>query len=207
MPYRVGVDIGGTFTDLCLADGDGVVAIAKTLSTKGSPADAVEQVLVEALAAAGTSAGELSLFVHGTTLFTNAIIERKGARTALLTTRGFRDILEIGRERRYELYDLQVELPVPLVPRHLRFDVPERLLADGTEAEPLDEEYVERLARGLEAAGDEAVGAGFLHSYASPAHERRAAAAIARAAPALRVSLSSAVGPEVPEVERGSQTA
>jgi N-methylhydantoinase A len=205
-PFRVGVDIGGTFTDLCLADGDGVVAIAKTLSTKDSPADAVERVLVEALADAGTSAGELSLFVHGTTLFTNAIIERKGARTALLTTRGFRDIVEIGRERRYELYDLQVELPVPLVPRHLRFDVPERTLADGTEAEPLDEDYVERLARELEAAGVEAVGVGFLHSYASPEHERRAGAAIERAAPSLRVSLSSAVAPEIREFERISTT-
>jgi len=205
-PYRVGVDIGGTFTDLCLADGDGVVAIAKTLSTKDSPADAVERVLVEALADTGTSAGELSSFVHGTTLFTNAIVERKGARTALLTTRGFRDVLEIGRERRYELYDLQVELPVPLVPRHLRFDVPERLLADGSEAEPLDEEYVERLARELEAAGVEAVGVGFLHSYASPEHERRAAAAIERAAPSLRVSLSSAVAPEIREFERISTT-
>ena len=205
-PYRVGVDIGGTFTDLCLADGDGVVAIAKTLSTKDSPADAVERVLVEALADTGTSAGELSSFIHGTTLFTNAIVERKGARTALLTTHGFRDILEIGRERRYELYDLQVELPVPLVPRHLRFDVPERLLADGSEAEPLDEEYVERLARELEAAGVEAVGVGFLHSYASPEHEHRAAAAIERAAPSLRVSLSSAVAPEIREFERISTT-
>ena len=205
-PYRVGVDIGGTFTDLCLADGDGVVAVAKTLSTKDSPANAVERVLVEALADAGTSAGELSLLVHGTTLFTNAIIERKGARTALLTTHGFRDILEIGRERRYELYDLQVELPVPLVPRHLRFDVPERLLADGSEAEPLDEEYVERLARELEAAGVEAVGVGFLHSYTNPEHERRAAAAIERAAPSLRVSLSSAVAPEIREFERISTT-
>ena len=130
----MGVDIGGTFTDLCLAGEDGIVAVGKTLTTPAAPADAVERVLAETLADAGVSVEDVSLLVHGTTLVTNAIIERKGARTALLATAGFRDAVEIGRERRYELYDLQVELPKPLAPRHLRFDVPERVLADGTVA-------------------------------------------------------------------------
>ncbi|HEY6054986.1 MAG TPA: hydantoinase/oxoprolinase family protein, partial [Gaiellaceae bacterium] len=202
--YRVGVDIGGTFTDLCLAGPEGVVAVGKTLTTPHEPALAVETVLVETLSEVGVAVGDVSLLVHGTTLVTNAIIERKGARTALLATRGFRDAVEIGREKRYDLYDLQVELPKPLAPRHLRFDVPERTLADGTVAEPLDEDHVERLARELAAAGVEAVAVSFLHSFTNPEHERRAAAAIARAAPGLRVSLSSEVVPEIREFERTS---
>ncbi|HET8607972.1 MAG TPA: hydantoinase/oxoprolinase family protein [Gaiellaceae bacterium] len=204
--YRVGIDIGGTFTDLCLAGPEGIVAVGKTLTTPAAPADAVERVLAETLAGAEVAAGDVSLLVHGTTLVTNAIIERKGARTALLATRGFRDAVEIGREKRYDLYDLQVEPPAPLAPRHLRFDVPERLLADGSVAEPLDEEHVERLARELAAAGVEAVAVSFLHSFASPEHEQRAGEAIRRAAPGLRVSLSSEVVPEIREYERTSTT-
>jgi N-methylhydantoinase A len=161
-------------------------------------------VLAETLAGAGVAVADVALLVHGTTLVTNAIIERKGARTALLATRGFRDAVEIGREKRYDLYDLQVEPPTPLAPRHLRFDVPERTLADGTVAEPLDEAHVERLARELAAAGIEAVAVSFLHSFTNPEHERRAAAAIRRAAPGLRVSLSSEVVPEIREFERTS---
>ncbi|HEY6032313.1 MAG TPA: hydantoinase/oxoprolinase N-terminal domain-containing protein, partial [Gaiellaceae bacterium] len=202
--YRVGVDIGGTFTDLCLAGPEGVVAVGKTLTTPHEPALAVETVLVETLSEVGVAVGDVSLLVHGTTLVTNAIIERKGARTALLATRGFRDAVEIGREKRYDLYDLQVELPKPLAPRHLRFDVPERTLADGTVAEPLDEAHVERLARELAAAGIEAVAVSFLHAFTNPEHEQRAGAAIARAAPELRVSLSSEVVPEIREFERTS---
>jgi N-methylhydantoinase A len=204
--YRVGVDIGGTFTDLCLAGPDGVVAVGKTLTTPRAPSEAVETVLRDTLADAGVEVGAIDALVHGTTLVTNAIIERKGARTALLATRGFRDAIEIGREKRYELYDLQVELPRPLVPRHLRFDVPERLLADGSVLEELDEEHVERLARELEAAGVEAVAISFLHSFTNPEHEQRAAAAVARAAPGLRVSLSSEVVPAIREYERTSTT-
>ncbi len=200
------MDIGGTFTDLCLAGERGVVAVGKTLTTHDAPSEAVERVLVETLEAAGVAIEDVELVVHGTTLVTNAIIERKGARTALLATRGFRDAVEIGREKRYELYDLQVELPRPLAPRHLRFDVPERILADGSVAEPLDKAHVERLARELEAAGVEAVAVSFLHAYANDAHEREALAAIERAAPGLRVSLSSEVVPEIREFERTSTT-
>jgi N-methylhydantoinase A len=203
---RAGVDIGGTFTDLCIADGDVTVAVGKTLTTPHDPSQAVETVLVETLAKLGAGLPDVELVVHGTTLVTNAIIERRGAETALLTTQGFRDSIEIGREKRYELYDLLVELPRPLVPRHLRFDVPERTLADGSVAVALDEPYVERLAGELAEAGVEALGVSFLHSFTNPEHERRARDAVLRAAPTMRVSLSSEVVPELREYERTSTT-
>lgn len=203
---RAGVDIGGTFTDLCLVDGEHVVAVGKTLTTPQDPSAGVETVLSETLERVGRAFSDLELVVHGTTLVTNAIIERKGSPTALLTTQGFRDAVEIGRERRYELYDLMLELPRPLVPRHLRFDVPERTLADGSVAVALDESHVERLGRELGEAGVEAVAVSFLHSFTNPEHERRAREALLRAAPALRVSLSSEVAPEIREYERTTTT-
>ena len=204
---RAGVDIGGTFTDLCVVDGDHVVAVGKTLTTPRDPSQAVETVLVDTLARLGAGLADVELVVHGTTLVTNAIIERRGAPTALLTTQGFRDAVEIGRERRYELYDLMIELPRPLVPRHLRLEVPERLYADGSVAVALDEPHVERLGRELAEAGVEAVAVSFLHSFANPEHERRARDAVLRAAPGLRVSLSSEVAAEIREYERTSTTA
>jgi N-methylhydantoinase A len=203
---RAGVDIGGTFTDLCLVDGDRVIGVGKTLTTPKDPSEGVESVLAETLERLGRSFSELRLVVHGTTLVTNAIIERRGSRTALLATEGFRDAVEIGRERRYELYDLMVELPRPLVPRHLRLDVPERTLADGAVAVALDEPYVERLGRELDEAGVEAVAVSFLHSFANPEHERRTRDVLLRAAPELRVSLSSEVAPEIREFERTTTT-
>jgi N-methylhydantoinase A len=205
--YRVGVDIGGTFTDLIVVDDDtGAFAVGKVLTTPDDPSRAVEVVLVETLQAASIPVREVRHLVHGTTLVTNAIIERKGALTALLTSAGFRDAVEIGREHRYDLYDLQLELPRPLVPRYLRFDVPERTLADGATAQALDVAFVERLARELEASGVTAVAITFLHGYAYPAAERSARAAVRRAAPGLRVSLSSEVVPELREYERTSTT-
>jgi len=201
-----GVDIGGTFTDLCLVDREHVVAVAKTLTTPEDPSQGVETVLAEALERLGLAFSELRLVVHGTTLVTNAIIERKGSLTALLTTQGFRDAVEIGRERRYELYDLMVELPRALVPRHLRFDVPERTLADGSVVVALDEPYVEQLGRELVESGVEAVAVSFLHSFTNPEHERRARDALLRVAPVLQVSLSSEVAPEIREYERTTTT-
>ncbi|RSN11947.1 methylhydantoinase [Streptomyces sp. WAC 05977] len=203
---RVGVDIGGTFTDLCVLDGTGVVAVGKVLTTHDEPARAVEEGLKRTLADAGLDAGDVEQFVHGTTLVTNALIERKGSRTALLATAGFRDVLEMRREHRYELYDLLIELPAPLVPRHLRFDVPERILADGTVHTGLDEEYVARLGRELDARGIDAVAICFLHAFTNPAHERRAAEVLREVAPRLRVALSSEVVPEIREFERMSTT-
>jgi len=205
--YRVGVDIGGTFTDLIVVNmATGAFAVGKVLTTPADPSQAVESVLVETLQQADIDPGAVQHLVHGTTLVTNAIIERKGAKTALLTTEGFRDSVEIGRENRYDLYDLMLEQPQPLVPRYLRFDVPQRTLADGSTLQPLDEAYVERLARELAESGIEAVAIAFLHSFTNPADERATRAAVLRAAPELRVSLSSDVVPEIREFERASTT-
>ena len=137
---------------------------------------------------------------------TNALIERKGALTALLTTAGFRDAVEIGREHRYELYDLNLDLPKPLVPRHLRFDVPERMAADGSVLQALDEEFVRRLVGELRDKGIKAIGVCYLNSFRNPAHERRTAEIIAEVAPQIRVSLSSEVVAEIREFQRTSTT-
>ncbi|MEV6640325.1 hydantoinase/oxoprolinase family protein [Amycolatopsis sp. NPDC051371] len=203
---RIGVDIGGTFTDLCAVDETGIVAVGKVLTTHDEPARAVEEGLDALLAESGIAASAVEQVVHGTTLVTNALIERKGSRTALLATAGFRDVLEMRREHRYELYDLQIELPAPLVPRHLRFDVPERILADGSVHTGLDEEHVARLGRELASRGIEAVAVCFLHAFTNPVHERRAAEVLAEVAPGLRVALSSDVVPEIREFERTSTT-
>ena len=193
---RAGIDIGGTFTDLCVAGPEGIVHVGKALSTPEEPIAGVEAVLD------GVSGIEQT--VHATTLVTNALIERKGARTALLATAGFRDVLEMGRERRADLYDLSVARPDPLVPRHLRFDVPERTLADGTVEQPVDEAFVARLGEALAARGIEAVAVCFLHSFANPANELAARRALRETG--LRVALSSEVAPEIREFERTSTT-
>jgi len=204
---RVGVDIGGTFTDLIIVnETTGAFAVGKTLTTPSDPSQAIETVLVDTMQRAGIPAGEIAEVIHGTTLVTNAIIERKGDLTALLATRGFRDAVEIGRESRYDLYDLTIELPRPLVPRYLRFDVPQRTLADGAMLEELDTAYVERLARELAANGVEAVAICFLNSFANPSAERAARDAVIRAAPRMRVSISAEVSPEIREYERSSTT-
>ncbi|MCZ6452296.1 MAG: hydantoinase/oxoprolinase family protein, partial [Deltaproteobacteria bacterium] len=204
--YRVGVDIGGTFTDLLLVGQDGHTIIGKTLTTSEDPSMAVETVLSEAFRADTVGGGERGTLVHGTTLVTNALIERKGALTALLTTSGFRDALEIGRENRYELYDLNLELARPLVPRHLRFDVPERIMADGEVLQPLDEDFVRRLVAELRDKGIRAVAVCYLNSFRNPLHERRTAEIIAEVAPELRVSVSSDVVAEIREFQRTSTT-
>ena len=205
--FRVGVDIGGTFTDLVVFnDGTGSFAVGKTLTTPRDPSQAIETLLRDTLERESIAIGDAQQLIHGTTLVTNAIIERTGSRTALLATQGFRDSIEIGRENRYELYDLMLEMPQPLVPRYLRFAVPQRTLADGTTLQELDIAYVEQLARELAAHGIEAVAIAFLHSFANPSAEREARAAIERIAPAMRVSTSSEVVPEIREFERTSTT-
>jgi N-methylhydantoinase A len=205
--YRAGVDVGGTFTDVIVVnDETGGFAIGKTLTTPSNPSEAIETALSETLQKAGAPVDGLQNLVHGTTLVTNALIERKGDRTALLATKGFRDAIEIGRESRYDLYDLTIDLPRPLVPRYLRFDVPQRTLADGSSLETPDAEHVEKLARELAANGVEAVAICFLHSFANPADERAARDAVRRVAPQIRVSISSEVSPEIREFERSSTT-
>src|SRR5690349_15221822 len=174
---RAGVDIGGTFTDLIVYDTvSGAFVVGKTLTTPDDPSRAIETGLAETLAKAERPITDVGQIIHGTTLVTNALIERKGVPTALIATEGHRDSLEIGREHRYDLYDLQLEMPIPLVPRYLRFAVPGRTLADGATlaGHDLDEEYVARLAGELAAAGVEAVAIAFLNSFANPELERRA---------------------------------
>ena len=201
------MDIGGTFTDLVVIDeGTGAVRVGKVLTTAKDPAHGVEQGVQSLLEEAAVTPARVRAVVHGTTLATNALIERKGARTALLTTEGFRDALEIGREGRYDMYDLLIDPPAPLVPRHLRREVPERLLPDGAVLRPLDEEAARRVIGELVDAGVEALAICLLHAYLNPAHERRLAELVREAAPHLAVSCSSDVVPEIREYERTSTT-
>jgi N-methylhydantoinase A len=200
---RLGVDIGGTFTDVALEQGERRWS-AKILTTPAAPERAVIEVIHRVLGEAGLRPADLSVIIHGTTLATNALIERKGARTALLTTEGFRDTIEIRHENRFEQYDVNIDLPPPLVPRRLRFSVPERIDAQGRVLVPLDESRVAELADRLAALGVEAVAIGFLHSFTNPAHERRAGEILARRRPDLAITLSHEVSPEMREYERFS---
>ncbi len=204
---RLAVDIGGTFTDLALQTADGALHSAKLLTTPDAPEQAVLEGLARIAAAAGVAPGAIGLVIHGTTLATNAIIERKGARTALLTTEGFRDVLAMGNESRYDQYDLDIVLPEPLVPRHLRLPVPERLDNEGRVLRPLDEAALAGVIETLRAEAVEAVAIGYLHAFVNPAHERRTAALLAASLPEVPVSLSSEVSPEMREWERFSTTA
>jgi len=200
---RLAVDIGGTFTDLVLALPDRVMS-NKLLTTHDAPDGAVIAGTEIILAEAGIAASSLDLVIHGTTLATNALIERKGARTALITTAGFRDSLEIAYEHRFEQYDLYMERPEPLVPRDLRLEVPERLAADGSELLALDEAALQCLVPVLQRHAIEACAISFLHSYINPAHEERARALLTRALPNLSISVSSEVCREIREYERTS---
>src|SRR5579872_4521738 len=205
--FRAGVDIGGTFTDLILIDDrTGQLTVGKVLTTPADPAQAVADVLEDALQRASTPPTSVHYVIHGTTLVTNAVIERKGARTALLTTRGYRDAYEIAREHRYDLYDLFLEMPTPLVPRYLRLEVDERVYADGTIAHAPDPTAVARLVAELRDKDIEAIAVCLIHSYANPAHERLVGDVIREIAPEMRVSLSSDVVPEIREYERTSTT-
>jgi len=205
MSHRVGADIGGTFTDLVMVDDDGgTFRVAKVLTTPSEPDRAVVDGVDVLLSQDGTDAAAVSHLVHGTTLFTNALIERKGARTALITTRGFRDAVEIAREHRYDMYDLWMERPEPVAPRHLRFEIEERILADGTVEIPLEEASVEALIPVLRRHGVEAVAVCLMHAYRNPSHERRVGAILGRQAQDIAVTLSCDVNPEIREYERAS---
>lgn len=207
MSLRLGSDIGGTFTDLILASEDGTVfEVGKVLTTPDAPDDAVVTGAGQVIAAAGAASGRISHVIHGTTLFTNALIERKGARTGLITTRGFRDALEIAREHRYDMYDLRMKRPPPLAPRYLRFEVDERVLVDGRVSRPLDEASVHALVPLLKAERVEAIGICLLHSYVNDAHERRVAEIIRTALPDVAITVSSDLVPEIREYDRTSTT-
>lgn len=200
---RAGIDIGGTFTDFILFDeAQTAIRLHKHLTTPQDPSQGALKGLGELMAAAGIAVSDLAEIVHGTTLVTNAVIERKGARIGLITTKGFRDILEIGTEQRYDIYDLTLAFPTALVERALRLEVSERIGADGSEILPLDEVGVLRSAEKLVRDGVEAVAICFMHSYANPAHERAARDLIATAYPELSISISSEVVAEISEYKR-----
>ncbi len=205
--FSLGIDIGGTFTDIVVFDhATGRRFSAKELTTHDDLALGVIAAIDRVLARDDVDATGVGRVVHATTLFANALIERKGARTGLITTEGFRDILEIGRERKYDLYDIHIARPEPLAPRSLRLEVPERIKADGSVDRPLDEAALLAAAAKLRSQGVESVAIVFLHAYVNPAHEQAAAVALRRHHPELLVSISSAVAPEIREFERASTT-
>ncbi|HUC57343.1 MAG TPA: hydantoinase/oxoprolinase family protein [Streptosporangiaceae bacterium] len=201
MHVRLAVDIGGTFTDLAAVDTKtGAVIRAKADTTQGNLSDGV----LAALAKSGVPAASIGAFVHGTTVVINAVTERRGARTALVTTRGFRDVLEIGRANRPDLYNLAYAKPEPFVPRHLRFEVAERMTHLGTVAEPLSEAEMSELAARLGEAGVQAVAICLLHSWANPGHERKLAAALRERLPGISVVASHEISSQWREYERTS---
>ena len=203
---RLAADIGGTFTDLAL-ERDGQRWTAKVLTTPHAPELGVLEGIGAVLAKAEMRPADIAIFIHGTTLATNALIERKGARTALLTTEGFRDVLALGNESRYDQYDLNIALPQPLVPRRWRLPVPERLDNEGRVLLPLDEAVLRQQIALMRQEGIESLAIGFLHAFVNPVHEQRAAEIIRAEWPELPVSLSSEVSPEMREWERFSTTA
>ena len=204
-PVRVAADIGGTFTDLVLDDG-ARQHTAKVLTSYADPANAVLQGLGQVMASAGCEPEAVSLFLHGTTLATNALIERRGAVTALLTTEGHRDAVEMAFENRFEQYDINIDRPAPLVPRRLRIPVRERIAADGSLLKALDEDSLNCALDELAARQVESVAIGFLHAYRNPDHEQQTAAAVRERLPGASITLSSEVCPEIREYERLSTT-
>ena len=198
---RIAIDIGGTFTDVAVGTADGYVT-AKTLTTPAEPVTGVLDGIALALERAALTPADVACIIHGTTLATNALIERRGARVAVITTEGFRDTLEIAYERRYDQYDVFLDKPDAYVPRERCFTVPERIDADGRVHRPLDEAAFDGLIEALDASGAESVAVCLLHSYANPAHEQRIGAMLRQRRPDLSLSLSSEVCPEIREYDR-----
>ncbi len=200
---RLGADIGGTFTDIAL-DVRGRLYSTKVLTTPAAPEEAILAGMRQVVADAGIAMAEIGLVIHGTTLATNALIQRRGARTALVTTEGFRDVIEMRTESRFAQYDLDIELPPPLVPREDRFTVRGRIGASGEELMPLDEAAVEAIGERIAAGGFGAVAIGFIHAYMNPDHERRARDILARRLDRLNlpISISAEVSPQMREYER-----
>ena len=203
---RVGFDVGGTFTDFVLVDEAGRWHTGKRLTTYPDPSEACLAGLETLLADAGVDFAEVGRAVHGTTLGSNIVIERKAEGVALATTRGFRDVLIIGREKRYQVYDLQITKPAPLIDRDMIWEIPERILADGSVRDPLDESAAREVIREMSQRGISSLAVCFLHSYLNPDHERRFAELVADEAPHIHVSLSSDVSPQFREYERTSTT-
>jgi len=205
MSWRVGVDSGGTFCDICLYNTETKqFGIWKVSSTPDDPSRGISAGVTEGLGTVQAEAGTVGFLGHGTTVGTNALIQLKGVPTGLITTDGFRDLLEIGRQKRPSLYDTQADKPTTLVPRHLRFEVPERIRHDGSVETALDEDAVREAARALKAAGVKSVAIGFLYSFIRPEHEQAALAIVKEEFPEAFLSISSAVAPEFREYERFS---
>ncbi len=203
--FWVGADIGGTFTDIFALDaGSGRYATGKILTDHVDPTRSVAEGLRRLVEEEGVHAKDIARVLHATTLVTNAVLQRRGAKIGLLATEGFRDAVEIGTEHRFDLYDLNIQKPEPLVPRELRRPVRERILADGSIETPLDHDQVTEEIRVLREAGVEAIAVCLHHSYRNPAHERELGDLISRVAPGMVVTLSSEVAPEIREYQRAS---
>ena len=205
--YRLAFDVGGTFTDIVVVDDAGTLTIEKVLTTPEAPEVGAKSGSAAALARLGAEVADVEFGVHGTTLVTNAIIERRGSRTGIVTTRGLEDVLEIGLGERYDLYDLFLPFPAPLVERRLRLGVGGRIGSEGTELEPLDEDAVLEALAQLDVEGVEAVAICFIHAHANPAHERRAGELAHDRVPHVAVSLSHEIAGQLGEYERFSTTA
>jgi N-methylhydantoinase A len=204
--YRLGIDIGGTFTDIVLLGADGTLHSKKILSTPDDYSRAIEEGVRALLDGTGIRPGEIEEVAHGTTVATNAIIERKGVRVALVTTQGFRDVLEIARFRSPQLYDVSFRKPEALVERRLRFEVPERISATGDEVQPVDESAVLDIARRCKEEGVSAIAVCFINAYVNPGHEIEAANLFRDALPDIPVTVSSELVPQIQEYERTSTT-
>ena len=207
MAWRIGVDSGGTFTDVCLFDDTtGHVAVWKVSSTPADPSEGIARGVTEGLFEVAAAAADVGYFGHGTTVATNALIQHRGVKTGLITTGGFRDLLEIGRQKRPDLYDMQADKPPVLVTRDLRLEVPERMRHDGSVEVPLDEDAFRHAVRRLRDAGVEAVAVCFLYGFVSTVHEAMAAGILAEEFPQAFASISHIVAPEFREFERLSTT-
>lgn len=201
LPNRLGVDIGGTFTDVVLETDDASYS-TKVLTTYVAPENAIIDGMVQVCTKAGITPAEIGQIIHGTTLATNALIERRGAKTALITTEGFRDVIEMRTESRFEQYDLNLNLPEPLLPRQMRYTVPGRIDATGAELVPLTRAQIEPVVGQLAEAGYKSVAIGLIHSYLDPTHERLVAEVVAERMPGAMISISSEVSPQMREYER-----
>ncbi len=198
---RLGADIGGTFTDVVLEIGDELFS-TKVLTTYSAPENAILDGMQQVCKKAGVKPSDIQQIIHGTTLATNALIERRGAKTALVTTTGFRDVIEMRTESRFEQYDLNLNLPEPLLDRNMRYCVTERMDASGNVLTPLDMKEVDALADQLDKAGYESIAIGLIHSYVNDAHEKQVRDALAKRLPNVMISLSSEVSPQMREYER-----
>lgn len=207
MAWRIGIDSGGTFTDVCLFDdATGMVAVWKVPSTPDDPSRAIARGTQEGVERVRASPADIAYFGHGTTVGTNALIQHRGVKTGLITTEGFRDLIEIGRQKRPDLYDLQADKAPPLVTRDLRFGVAERVRYDGSVETPLDEEAVRQAARALKSEGVKAVAIGFLYGFVRPEHEEAAKHIVTEEFPEAFICASHEVAPEFREYERISTT-